>query len=467
MILVFKFGGSSLINGKTIKHVAKLVADYLKKEKLIIVVSALKGITNQLIENSERAEKGDIEFIKRFVEDVRKRHLEAAEGAIEDRAIREEVSKAVKELVDELERVLLGVIYVRELTPRTKDRILSFGERLCAPIFAGALKSLGFDARSLTGQEAGIVTDDSFGEAIPLMEVTKYEVRKRIDPLIDRGIVPVITGYIAATQEGITTTLGRGGSDYTATIIASALGADEAWIWTDSDGLMTADPEIVSSAKVLPEVSFSEAAEMAVFGAKYMHPRALDPAMETNIPVRIKNAFNPEAEGTLIVKESKMRPGEVVKSVSIVRDVALVNVSGFGMIGRPGTAARVFDLMGKNGINIFMISQSVSEANISFIIRRDLAEKACSILETALLGRGIVRDVSIEDDICVVAVIGAGMRGTPGIAARVFSAVARKGVNVRMIAQGSSELNISFVVKEVDGETAVRAIHEEFSLDKL
>jgi len=216
-----------------------------------------------------------------------------------------------------------------------------------------------------------------------------------------------------------------------------------------------------------PELSFQEATEMTIFGAKAMHPRALEPAMEENIPVRIRNVFNPENPGTLIVKEQKIKLGDAVKAITLVKDVALVNVSGVGMVGTPGTAAKVFDVLGRDNINILMISQSVSEANISFVIQRSLLERAVSTLEIALLGRGLIREVTAEDDVCVVAVVGAGMKGTPGVASKIFTAIARKGINVRMIAQGSSELNISFVVKETDGEEAVRAIHEEFKLNKI
>jgi len=274
----------------------------------------------------------------------------------------------------------------------------------------------------------------------------------------------VVTGYIAATQDGEITTLGRGGSDYTATIIAAALEADEVWVWTDVDGLMTSDPKIVPSTKVIPELSFQEAIELAIFGAKAMHPRALEPAMEKEIPVRIRNTFNPQNLGTLIVKDQKIKAKDVVKGTTLIKNLALINVSGAGMVGTPGTAAKVFDMLGKNNINVLMISQSASEANISFILHRDGLERAVSTLEIALLGSGLIREVTAEDDVCVVAVVGAGMKGTPGVAARLFGAVARRGVNMRMIAQGSSELNISFVVKETDGEKAVRAIHEEFKL---
>ncbi len=320
------------------------------------------------------------------------------------------------------------------------------------------------DVQYFTGKAAGIVTDSNFGEARPLLKVTEHQVKQNIEPLLDKGITPVVTGYIAATQDGEITTLGRGGSDYTATIIAAALEADEVWVWTDVDGLMTSDPKIVPSAKVVPELSFHEAIELAIFGAKAMHPRALEPAMEKEIPVRIRNTFNLQNLGTLILKEQKIKSTDIVKGITLIKKCALINVGGAGMIGTPGTAAKVFDILGKNNINVLMISQSASEANISFILQREVLEKAVSTLEIALLGSGLIREVSTEDDVCVVAVVGADMKGTPGVAARMFGAVARRGVNVRMIAQGSSELNISFVVKETDGEKAVRAIHEEFKL---
>ncbi|HDJ05010.1 MAG TPA: aspartate kinase, partial [Candidatus Bathyarchaeota archaeon] len=444
-----KFGGTSLAAGENFRLVADLVSNYVNQGfEVVVVVSALKGVTDRLIEASEHAKTGDLETIYRFKREITEEHLEAARKSIRDPNIRREVSDALRRTLDELEKVLTGIAYVGELTPKSRDYVLSFGEKLSTRIAWGTLRDAGLNAQYFTGGSAGIVTDSNFGEAKPLMNVTKHQVKSRIEPLLEEGVVPVITGYIAATPEGVTTTLGRGGSDYTATIIGAALGVDEVWIWTSVDGLMTSDPKIVPDAKVIPEVSFQEATEMAVFGAKVMHPRALEPAMEENIPVRIRSIFNPESLGTLIVKEQKIKPVDVVKAITLVKDVALVNVSGAGMIGAPGTAAKVFDVLGKKNINILMISQSVSEANISFIINRGLLEKAVNALEIALLGRGLIREVTAEDDICVVAVVGAGMRGTPGVASRVFSAVARRGINIRMIAQGSSELNISFVVKE-------------------
>jgi len=466
--IVMKFGGTSVASGEKIRHVANLIANYVSQGYAIVtVISALEGVTDKLIEASEQARKGDRDYIHEFKQEVIEKHLTAARKAVENKPIREEIEQILKTAIDELEKVLTGIIYVGELTPKSRDYVLSFGERLSTYIVWGTLRDLGLNAQYYTGKDVGIVTDSNFGEASPLMSVTKHQVKEKIGPLLEKGIVPVVTGFIAATQDDLTTTLGRGGSDYTATIMGAALDVDEVWIWTDVDGLMTADPKIVSSARMMPELSFQEATEMTIFGAKAMHPRALEPAMAENIPVRIRNVFNPDNLGTLIVEEQRIKPGDIVKAIALVKYVALVNVSGAGMVGAPGTAAKVFDVLGRENINILMISQSVSEANISFIIQRNLSERTVSALEIALLGRGLVREVTAEDDVCVIAVVGAGMRGTPGVASRIFSAIARRGINIRMIAQGSSELNISFVVKETDGEEAVRAIHEEFKLDKI
>jgi len=466
--IVMKFGGTSVATGENIRHVANLIADHVGQGYgVVAVISALEGVTDKLIGAAEQARKGKRDYLDEFKQGLLKEHLTAARKAIENKRIQEETEQILKTIIDELEKVLTGIIYVGELTPKSRDYVLSFGERFSTPIVWGALRDLELNAQYYTGGEVGIVTDSNFGEASPLMNVTKHQVREKIEPLLEKGVVPVVTGYIAATQDGVTTTLGRGGSDYTATILGAALAADEVWIWTDVDGLMTCDPKIVPKAKMMPKLSFQEATEMTIFGAKAMHPRALEPAMEENIPVRIRNVFNPENPGTLIVKEQKIKFRDAVKAIALVKDVALVNVSGAGMVGTPGTAAKVFDVLGRDNINILMISQSVSEANISLVIQRSLLERAVSTLEIALLGRGLIREVTAEDDVCVVAVVGAGMKGTPGVASRIFAAIARRGINIRMIAQGSSELNISFVVKEKDGEEAVRAIHEEFELGKI
>jgi aspartate kinase len=463
--IVMKFGGTSVATGEKIRHVANLVANNAKKGYgVAVVVSALDGVTDELGEAAERAKKGNETSVRAFKQNILKRHLTAASKAIENARVRKEVEQIIEKTVDELEKVLTGISYVGELTPKSRDYVLSFGERLSAPLVWGALRDLKLESQWFTGKEAGIVTDSNFGEASPLMNVTVHQLKERIAPLLETKIIPVVTGYIAATQDGVVTTIGRGGSDYTATILGVALSADEVWIWTDVDGIMTADPKIIPSAKMLPELSYQEAAEMAIFGAKAMHPRALEPIIKEKIPVRIRNVFHPEKPGTLITDAQSTKSTDVVKAVALIRDVAMVNVSGAGMVGAPGSYAKVFEVLGKNGINIMMISTAISEANISLVIRRSLVGRALSTLEIALVGGGLVSEVTAEDDVSVVAVMGANMKGTLGVASRIFTAVARKGINIRMIAQGSSELNISFVVKEKDGENVVKAIHDEFKL---
>jgi len=466
--IVMKFGGTSVATGENIRRVANIVADSVKKGyRVVVVVSALAGVTNQLVEEAEQAKKKSEKQIQEFTRKLVEKHVAAVAKAIENKSIQKEVEKAIKKTVAELEKVLTGICYVGEITPKSKDYVLSFGERLSAPIVWGALRDLKLPTQCFTGKDAGIVTDENFGEARPLMNVTTHQVKGRLEPLLEKKIIPVVTGYMATTQDGVITTLGRGGSDYTATILSVALAADEVWIWTDVDGIMTTDPKIAQSAKMLPQLSYGEAAEMAIFGAKAMHPSALEPVIEAQIPVRIRNVFNPENSGTLIANGEEAKSTEVVKAVALIRDVAMINIKGAAMVGAPGSYSKVFDVLGKNNINVMMVSAAVSEANISLIIRRNLLGRTLSTLEIALLGGGLVSEITAEDDVCVVAAMGANMKGTLGVASRIFTAMAQKGINIRMIAQGSSELNISFVVKEKDGEAAVRAIHEEFKLDKM
>jgi aspartate kinase len=468
MKLVMKFGGTSVGTGENIRNVADLVTQYAKKDnKVAVVVSALAGVTNELIEVGCQAKKGDEKHVQTFTAKVLKKHTDAISTAITSKAIQKEVTQITEKTIAELEKVLTGICYVGELTPKSKDYVASFGERLSAPIVWGAIKDHKAESQCFTGKDAGIVTDSNFGEADPLMNFTTHLIRERLEPLLEKGVIPVVTGFIAANQDGIVTTVGRGGSDYTATILGVALQVDEVWIWTDVDGIMTTDPKLVPAAKMLPQLSYQEAAEMAIFGAKAMHPRALGPVSKENIPVRIRNTAHPENPGTLITKEPYANAKEAVKAVAMIKDVAMLNVYGAAMVGAPGSYSKVFEVLGKNGVNVMMISAAASEANISVIIKRGLLGRAVSNLEIALQERGgIVSEVTTEDDVAVIAVMGANMKGALGVASKIFSTVAKKGINIRMIAQGSSELNISFVVKEKDGAAVVRAIHEEFNLDK-
>jgi aspartate kinase len=467
MRIVMKFGGTSVSSEEGIKKCIEIVKrSVLDGNEVVVVVSAMAGVTNKILEAISSITASNYSLVTDFIEELTEKHKVFAKTIIRDQKFCENSHKEIESLIGKWERVLTSISYLREVTPRSQDYIVSFGEKLSASIVCAALKDAGVKAEWYTGGDAGIVTDDRFGNASPLMEITTYQVKKILELKFQEGIIPVVTGYIAHTQDSTTTTLGRGGSDYTATILGVALDVDEICIWTDVDGLMTADPKIEPFAKTIPTVSYVEAMEMAYFGAKGLHPRALEPAANREICVRIKNTFNPEEEGTLIEKNQSVKSIDIAKAIAIIKDVALVTVSGAGMAGTPGVAAKVFGILGENHVNILMISQGSSEANISLIIPRDRVETATNRLELALLGSGDIRGISAEKDVCIIAIVGAGMKGTPGVAARVFTAVADKGVNVRMIAQGSSELNISFVVKETDGINTVRTLHREFQLDQ-
>ncbi len=459
-----KFGGSSLANATSIRNAARIVQRFSPENKIVVVASAMNDTTERLLEIGELAQKKENARVRKILGITQRLHVKTARS-VSSRKTSREILDRINQLNTDLEKTVEGISHLRELTPRSRDYLLSFGERLSAPILAAAIRNLGFKAQSLTGGEAGIASDDKFGEAKPLAELSYHEIRRRLDPMLAKNQIPVVTGFIAATVDGTITTLGRGGSDYTASILGAALNTDEIWIWTDVDGLMTADPRIVKDARVLRTVSFGEALELSYFGAKMMHPRAMQPAAQRKIPVRIRNSSKPTLEGTL-VSSGETGAGRVVKAVSIIRSVGIVTVSGTGMIGSPGAAAKVFMALGSSNVNVMMISQGSSEATISCIVARKDTDNAVRALQLALLGQGLVDKVVAEKDACIIAVVGSGMKGTPGVAARIFGAVARKKINVRVVAQGSSEHNVSFVVSEGQGPEAVQAIHEEFQLGK-
>jgi len=313
-----KFGGTSIADQHCVNNVAGIVVTHVKKGfEVVVVVSALSGVTDQLLEASEKAKHRTLNEVLEILSTIEKRHLALAKETIGDEILRKETTKAVSENLEELRKVLTGISYLGEATPRSKDYVLSFGERLSAPILCGALRDHGLKANYYTGGEAGIVTDSNFGEALPIMKITKDRVQKIIGSSLEAGNTPVISGFIAESEDGSITTLGRGGSDYTAVIVGVASESDEVWFWTDSDGLMTADPKIEPLAKTIPEISFQEAIEMAIFGAKRMHPRALEPAIQAGIPVRIRNVFKPDALGTLITEEKRVKSEGVVKALTL------------------------------------------------------------------------------------------------------------------------------------------------------
>jgi len=453
MKIVMKFGGTSVADADRMRRCAKLVKDNAAGNQIVVIVSALDGMTEELLALADAAGTANHPAMNARAKEVRRRHEDAAKamGQVD----------LVAPLLNQLDQLILGISMVGELTPRSRDAVASFGERLSAPLVRKALELEGLKARAFTGQEIGLVTDERFGEAEPLMELSLYQIADALKIPFDAGETPVVTGFIAATQHGVTTTIGRGGSDYSATIVGAAIKADEVWIWSDVDGLMTADPRIVPQARLLERIRFIEAIEMGLFGAKSMHPRALEPAADRKIPVRMKNTFNPGGAGTLIIDDST-RPNEIIRSVLVVKDAGLINITGAVMMGRPGTAARILGLLGAQGINVRVIILSVSEGGISLAVNGTQLAQARATLEANLLRSGEARQIQVVEKVAIVAVIGSYMRGHPGTAGRVFSAMGKKGLNIMAIAQGSSELSISFIVKGEDGPEAVRALHEEF-----
>jgi aspartate kinase len=462
-----KFGGSVLNSPLKIKKLVEIVKSFENKEnahEIICVISALYGVTDKILTLSDSLARSDKKAIKAFIDEMTLIHIDLVQGSINNPAIQQEAKNAVLEIMREFQAILEGLVLIAEITPRSLDHVLSFGERLMAPIVSYSFKDQNIESSYFTGKEIGIVTDSNFGEASPLMDTTKFRVNAKLVPILQKNIIPVVTGYIAADQHDHVTTLGRSGSDYTATIIAYCVNADIVYLWSDVDGLMTADPSIVKGAQVLTEISYSEAAEMVLFGAKYIHPRALEPVMDSNIPIRIRNAFNLNHQGTTITPVLKIS-NNIVKSIIAIRNTALIDVSGGGMVGALGTAASIFETLAKNKVNIMMISQGPSESSISMTLKQDDLGKAITSLELKLLGR-IIKHLNVLEHVSIVTVVGSGMRGIKGIAGRIFTSIAKNDVNVIMIAQGSSELNLAFVVNDVDCEKAVKTLHQEFGLDK-
>jgi aspartate kinase len=464
--LVIKFGGTSISTGENIKIVTRYLHSLSKQNQIVTVCSAVSGVTDDLIQISKFIQKGNKEKANQLAKTIIKKHKQLAEESLTKSQNKEKLIEKLNSDFNELEKLLHGMILLGEVTPRSLDYLISFGERLSIILVSYAINDLGKKSIPLTGKEAGIITDSNFGEAKPLMDTTRIRILKIIEPLLDKKVIPVVGGFAGADQHGNITTFGRGGSDYTATIIASCLKADEIWLMSDVDGLMTADPKIIKNSKVLKEVSYTEAIEMALFGAKQIHPRTFEPLLAKKIPMRIRNTFNTKNLGTYVTASTDAATKKTVKCVSAIRNNGLIDVRGGSMVGAPGTAAEIFAILAKVGVNIMMISQSPSESSISIVVKKADLDKAVSALEMNLLGK-LIKKLEVTTNVAIIALIGSGMRGTVGVASRVFDAVAKKRVNVVMIAQGSSELNIAFVVKDASCNSVVQVLHDEFELAKI
>lgn len=460
---ILKFGGSSVGSEKAIKQVINIITRKLDKDRIHAVVSAFGGVTQLLEDMVEDAYAGD-ETYRNKLKDVESRHIEVVRKLIEVKK-QSRVLTQLKILFNELEDVLHGVSLTRELTERTRDFVLGFGERFSAFILSHALKSKGIEAEYIDAREL-ITTDNKFGNARVRTAQTYSSIRKRLGELDSIGIV---TGFIASTETGETTTLGRGGSDYTASLIGAALQADGIEIWTDVTGIMTADPRKVEDHLPIKELSYEEAMELSHFGANVIYPPTIHPAMADSIPIYIKNTFEPDAPGTVISKEGKRDPTSV-QGISSIDNVTLITLEGSGMVGVSGFAARIFSVLADAGVNIIMITQASSEHTVCFAVLPYQSSHAMDALNDNFsreVKEGVIDEIIAEKDCSIVAVVGEGMKHTPGISGRLFRSLGRNGINVRAIAQGSSERNISVVVKEKDLSKTLNTIHDAFFLSKI
>ena len=462
---VLKFGGTSVNDAKAIAQVAAITADQLKTDpNVVVVTSAMRGVTDLLINSAKAAASGDRQRYRDARATLVTRHRDAAEALIPDLDDLARIQELTDERIREFERLCMAVAILGELTDRGLAVISGLGERLLAPILAAAIRARGLKAEFVDAGEL-IVTDDNHASAAPDMDATRVATRARLRPLLEAGVMPVVTGFVAATPDGVPTVLGRGGSDYSAAILGAALDADEIQIWTDVDGVLTADPRIVKEARPLPELTYSEAAELAYFGAKVLHPKTMLPAIDLGIPISVRNTFNPAFAGTRIVGQA-VNVG-TVKALTVIRGLALITVAGRGMMGVPGIAARTFAAVAAQGANVLMISQASSEQSICFVVPETDAAHVVAALESAFAGeihRRLIDRVTLEPEVVIVAVVGEGMRGTPGIAARLFGALGERQINVIAVAQGSSEANISLVLAAADADAAVRYMHTAFGL---
>jgi aspartokinase/homoserine dehydrogenase 1 len=458
---VLKFGGSSVAKPERIRQVVDILKGYYTKgEKFTVVFSAFGGVTDSLIKMSHLAAKGDESYQDLF-DQFSQRHIEATEALLQGEHL-EIALPHLKNNHEVLKNLLYGVFLVREASQRTMDYVLSFGERNSCFIIAQVLKQSGINAGYLDARKI-IKTDKSFSSAKVDFEQTNQKIREYYD---QHPEVQVVTGFIASAKGGLTTTLGRGGSDYTAALIAAGLDASVIEIWTDVDGVLTADPRKVKRAFTIPSMTYAEAMEMSHFGAKVIYPPTLQPALKKKIPLYIKNTFNPSFRGTLI-SDTFDTGGHAVKGISSIGGIALLTLSGSGLFGVPGIAGRLFSALAQASINVILITQGSSEHSISFAVRPDVANKARKRVEDAFeyeINLGIVDEVKIESDLSVVAIIGENMRYQPGIAGRLFRALGKNGINAVAIAQGSSELNISVVINRYDEAKALNALHETFFL---
>src|SRR5579862_6054498 len=461
-LLVMKFGGTSMGSAERIRVAAGLSAEQSARRPVVVVVSAMSKVTDLLLDSLRKAESDDQAGLDANLEKLTARHVECCRGLLPKHR-HQEALEGVHGLIAEFARIARGMMLLGERPPRSVDEAVSVGERLSAFLMARHLEIEGTAAVAVNAAEV-IATDAVFGNATPLMDATRERAAGVLRPMLDKKIMPVVTGFNGSTLDNRPTTLGRGGSDFSASILAAVLDAAELWIWTDVDGIMSGDPRLVTDARVLPEITYAEAAELAYNGAKVLHPRTLAPLAERGIPVWSKNSFAPEKPGTRILPT--VEAGHGPHAVTSMTDVALVSMEP-ASVAVSGTKlmARALDALAQANVEILAFTSSSYRQSFCFLVRQSELDRALELLEEDLaleLVHGYLKPIEVDADVGLLAVVGEGMRGTPGLAGRIFTAISKHDINIIAIAQGSSELTIAIVVRRSGLEQAVRAIHGQF-----
>ncbi|MEW5870205.1 MAG: aspartate kinase [Chloroflexota bacterium] len=467
-LLVMKFGGTSVGTPEAMHQVVEIVRQSRSNwPSLVVITSALATVTNLLLEGAALAEHGDAQTYVQHAARLRQLHFSMAEALVSEPAEREGVEQRIEALIGEFSARCQAIHVLGEATRRALDAVAALGERMSVQLLAAALESGGIPAQAVEATQL-IETDDHFQNAHPDFAATTDKTRQVLGPLLGQGRVAVVTGFISATPEGVTTTLGRGGSDYTAGILGAVLPAQDVWIWTDVDGVMSADPRLAPDARTIPEITYREIAELAYYGAKVLHPKTIRPLVDAGIGLRICNTFNPGHPGTRLVPDSPAKNGRkpdgsaVVKAVTTIRRQRLVTVEGRGMLGVPGVAARTFAAVASTGTSVPLITQASSEQSICFAAPFETVDQIVTALEkvfAAEIARQDIDRIWATEEVSIITAVGAGMIHTPGVAGRVFSALGAENVNVIAIAQGSSEVSISLVVDAGATDVAVKAVH--------
>jgi len=461
-MVVMKFGGTSVGNAERIRHVAGLVC---KSEpgSVAVIVSAMAGVTNMLIETARLATEGNDEY-HTHLSRLREHHRATAAALLPGDEARE-AERFIDAQLAGIDSLCQSVAVIGELPMRVLDRIAAVGEKLSANLLAATLRCMGRDAKYVDATQM-LVTDSKFGGATPLMEETRARAEELLRPLMAQGTVPVITGYIGADKEGNTTTLGRGGGDYSAAIFGAVLDADEVWVWTDVDGILTADPKIVPDARTLEELTYVEAAQIAYFGAEVLHPKTVQPLVERGIPLRIRNTLNPSHPGTLIVERSS-RPGSGPRAIITTKDLSAIAVVGNNENWSPEISARALSVLASSGVEVLMFGQSFVDKTVSLLVRGQDAEHALRVLKREFeshIQRGAVQDINVQAPVASVSVVGAHADDSFSLASRTFGALGRQRARILTIAQAFSEYSVTFVLPQADVDATVRSIHAELGL---